>query len=200
MKTTVHIGIRERFGLSDELFDVVVTHTSFFDLSNQITNIYPNCQCVFIVMDDQTILDSAKYDTFIDGGSLTVGFSDRSIESTIVVSGKYGVLGDLTYMEAFPVGHNSFQQLYDRILQKMTGHTMDRLSILRAGLPVTVDENSYESLSPNGIITAYLTRPGSSNMGSYYSTIDAFSARVLNFNFATPKTSTTDTPQPTARR
>jgi hypothetical protein len=75
----------------------------------------------------------------------------------------------------------------------MSAHIIDRLSILRDGNPVIVDADNYESLSPNGIIMVYLTRPGNIKMGSYYSTIDAFSARVLNFNFATPKTSTTDT-------
>jgi len=196
MKSTVHIAIHERFGLSEEICEVVVMHSSFAELSLKIQNIYLNCNNFFImdITDGQQIpVTLASYNELIDGGSLQVMFWDRSIESTIVVNGKYDVDDYVTFILAFPVIHNSFENLCERILQRMSTHIIDRLSILRDGNPVIVDADNYESLSPNGIIMVYLTRPGNIKMGSYYSTIDAFSARVLNFNFATPKTSTTDT-------
>ena len=183
MKTAVHIVVQARFGLSDEFCDVEVTHSTFDELIDGIKNIYPNCMYVTIVLhdNDATVINATSYDTLVSGASLTAGLTCRSIQSTVVVKGKYAGELHSVYIQAFPVVHSSLIGMKTNIMSLNPECTFDRLDMLRAGHIVPLDEDSYESLSPDEFITAYVIRPGSSKMGSYYSTIDAFNAKVLNF-------------------
>ena len=183
MKTAVHIVVQARFGLSDEFCDVEVTHSTFDELTEGIKKIYPNCRYVTIVLhdNDATIINATSYDKLVSGASLTAGLTGRSIKSTVAVKGKYADEMHSAYVQELSVAHSSLGEIITNIMILNPECTFDRLDMLRAGHIVPLDEDSYESLSPDEFITAYVTRTGNREMGSHYSTIDAFNAKVLNF-------------------
>jgi hypothetical protein len=184
MKNVVNIVVGERFGLPAAFCQVEVTHASFDEFEASIKSFYPNCERVTIALQSNLEFeyDADTYHDLRDGEILVAAFTGRSIESIVVVKGKYADGSCPAYMQAFPVVHHSFEQMKQFILEKNPECTLDKLEIPSSRTTMQLQAYSYKDLTANGFITASVTRKGKCAMGSRYSTIDAFNANVLNFN------------------
>ena len=180
---SVSIVVKARFGLPQESCDVSVSSDTFDQLKQKIADIYPGCGHVMIMSwkEDETRIDASLYSSLHAGDSLLAGLTERSVQSIVVVRGRYGG-DDSEYLQAFPVVHSTCDQIRQVVEEKNPGCVLNRLEILRLGNIFVLNDASYESLTANGFITAHVTLKGKSNIGSFYSTIDAFNSRVLNFN------------------
>ena len=181
---SVSIVVQARFGLLEESCDVSVSSGTFDQLEQGIADIYPGCGRAMIMSckEDVTVIDASSYYSLEAGDSLLAGLTERSIQSIVVVRGIYGGDDSSEYLQAFPVVHSTCDQIRQAVKQKNPGCVLNRLEILHPGNIFLLNEDSYESLTANGFITAHVTLKGKSNIGSCYSTIDAFNSRVLNFN------------------